>query len=247
MTTAEKTVLILGAASDIGRAVAERFAADGYTVILAARDAVRLTQESDHLQNNARFHAQIAVFDILDTAGHSRFLDDLGVTPEIVVCVVGYSGDQTAAQIDPVAADLVYRTNLMGPAALLNEIANRMEQRGSGTIVGISSVSGERGRAKNYVYGSAKAGFTALLSGLRQRLWRRGVHVVTVIAGYCNTRKSAGLKRPRLLTADPHQVAGAVALAVAKKRNVIYVKPVWRPIMAFIRFIPERFFKRLSF
>jgi len=108
-------------------------------------------------------------------------------------------------------------------------------------------VAGDRGRGSNYVYGSAKAGFSAFLSGLRNRLAKTGVHVLTVKPGFVRTRMTAGMKLPPLLTAEPAEVGAAIfAAAEARRADVIYVRPVWRLVMAIIRAIPERVFKRLS-
>jgi Short-chain dehydrogenases of various substrate specificities len=135
------------------------------------------------------------------------------------------------------------RSNYEGPALLTGLIAERFAARGSGTIIGISSVAGERGRASNYVYGSAKAGYTAFLSGLRNRLSKTGVHVMTVLPGFVRTRMTAGMDLPARLTAEPAAVAEAIFRAAGKQRDVIYVKPVWRLVMAIIRAIPEGIFK----
>jgi decaprenylphospho-beta-D-erythro-pentofuranosid-2-ulose 2-reductase len=106
--------------------------------------------------------------------------------------------------------------------------------------VGISSVAGDRSRASNYVYGSAKAGFTAFLSGQRNRLAGTGIHVITVKPGFVNTRMTEATDLPGLLTSSPGAVAGAVAKAITKKRDIVYIAPVWRLIMLIIRVIPER-------
>ena len=120
-----------------------------------------------------------------------------------------------------------------------------MEQRGSGTIIGVSSVAGERGRASNYIYGSAKAGFTAFLSGLRNRLRKSGVTVITVKPGYVRTRMTEGLNLPAVLTADPDELARAIRNAHRKKRLVVYYRPIWRLIMFVIRCLPESVFTRM--
>ena len=112
--------------------------------------------------------------------------------------------------------------------------------------MGISSVAGDRGRASNYVYGAAKAGFTAFLSGLRNRLAKQGVHVVTVKPGFVNTAMTAHLDLPARLTAEPQEVAAAIVKAVEKSRNIIYVRPIWRVVMAVIKAIPEAIFKKTS-
>ena len=113
-------------------------------------------------------------------------------------------------------------------------------------LVGISSVAGDRGRASNYIYGSAKAGFSAFLSGLRNRLAASGVHVVTVKPGYVRTRMTAGMDLPAPLTAKPAEVADAVVQAVRRRHDVVYVRSIWRWIMLAVRAIPERAFKRLD-
>ena len=118
--------------------------------------------------------------------------------------------------------------------------------RGSGTIVGISSVAGDRGRASNYLYGSAKAGLSAYLSGLRNRLHAAGVRVITVKPGFTRTRMTEGMKLPPALTAEPGEVARAILKAESGKADVIYVRPVWRLVMAIITAIPEPAFKKLK-
>jgi decaprenylphospho-beta-D-erythro-pentofuranosid-2-ulose 2-reductase len=113
-------------------------------------------------------------------------------------------------------------------------------------ITGISSVDGARGRQSNYLYGSAKAGFTAYLEGLRNRLYHQKVHVLSVQPGFVDTRMTEGMPLPPLLTATPGLVAEAVYKAIKKKRNIIYVKWFWRWIMLIIRNIPEPVFKKLK-
>jgi hypothetical protein len=138
------------------------------------------------------------------------------------------------------------RANYEGPALILGLLAERFAARGSGTLIGISSVAGERGRASNYVYGSAKAGFTAFLSGLRNRLAKGPVRVITVKPGFVATQMTEGMDLNPRLTAQPDAVAEAIWQAQAKGRDVLYVKPVWALIMAIIRALPERLFKKTS-
>ncbi|MGH6974229.1 MAG: SDR family oxidoreductase [Stellaceae bacterium] len=238
-------VLILGANSDIARAIARAYAKAGRDLILAARRHERLAADVVDLKVRHGAAARAVEFDALDIAGHVHFLDALGELPGTVISVVGFMGEQTANERDPDAASLVMRSNYIGPAAILGEAANRMAARGTGVVVGISSVAGERGRARNYVYGSAKAGFTAFLSGLRNRLHGTGVRVITVLPGYVATRMTEGMPTPALLTAQPDEVAAAVLAAERGRRDVVYIRPIWRLVMAIIRAIPEPVFKRL--
>lgn len=240
------SVLILGAASDIGRAIAHGYAETGRPLILAARRSQRLKADAADITLRWGVAVRWVDFDVLETGAHGRFLDDLGELPEIAVLVVGWLGDQPASQRDFHAARLVLETNLVGPASILDQVAQRMEARGSGTIVGIGSVAGDRGRASNYHYGAAKAGLAVLLSGLRNRLHRSGVGVITVKPGFVRTRMTQGMTLPTLLTATPNEVARAVVTAQATGRSVIYVRPIWRLIMWTIRMIPEHIFKKTS-
>ncbi|UWQ73111.1 SDR family oxidoreductase [Leisingera sp. M658] len=239
-------VLILGARSDIGLAVAHAFAAQGHPVQLAARRADTLGAEKTDLELRHGVPVSLHDFDALALEDHEVFADALPELPGIAVCAVGYMGDQAESEQTPHQAAQVLRSNFEGPASILTVLANRFEQRGTGTLVGISSVAGERGRASNYVYGSAKAGFTAFLSGLRNRLARKGVHVVTVLPGFVATQMTEGMDLPAKLTAQPEEVAKAITAAASKGRNVVYVRPVWQLIMLIIRNIPEAIFKKTS-
>jgi short-subunit dehydrogenase len=239
------SVLILGARSDIGRAVARRFARAGASVILAARRSAELGPDVSDLAIRYGVTVETAEFDVTD-GDPEPFFDALPRVPDVVVMVVGLLGDQARSETDPAAATAVMAANFTGPAAYLLAAATRLEARGSGCIVGISSVAGDRGRRSNYVYGSAKAGFTAFLSGLRSRLFGRGVTVVTVKPGFVATQMTAGLKLPPLLTAQPGEVADAIWSAVERRRDVIYIRPIWRVIMLAIQNLPEPLFKRLS-
>lgn len=239
-------VLILGAGSDIGMAVAHKYASLGHPVQLAARNIDGLATAKADIAVRHRVDVTLHAFDALNADSHAAFVDSLPELPRIAVCVVGYMGEQADNERDLAAATLVMRSNFEGPANILAELANRFEARGSGTLVGVSSVAGERGRATNYVYGSAKAGFTAFLSGLRNRLAKKGVHVLTVLPGFVNTQMTAGMDLPARLTAQPDEVANKIAAATAAGRNVIYVKPVWWLIMMIIRNIPEAIFKGMK-
>lgn len=238
------SVLILGGTSDIGLAIARRFAQAGHPVQLAARRPHELEAEKSDIALRYSVKVTLHRLDALAADSHEAFVADLPELPEVAVCAVGSLGDQNESERDVVAAVSVIRTNFEGPATILGVIANHFERRGSGTIVGISSVAGDRGRASNYIYGSAKAGFTAFLSGLRNRLAKKGVHVVTVKPGFVATRMTAGMDLPKSLTAEPEELAQAVYDASIRKRNVIYVRRIWWILMSVICAVPETIYKR---
>lgn len=241
-------VLIVGGTSDVGRALARRYAREGWSVALTARDPEAGAREAADLTVRSGRPAELHVLDILDERIEEAMRSALEPLPDTILCVVGMLGDQARAETDSGHARQVLRANFEGPALALSIAAERFRVRGSGTIAAISSVAGERGRASNSFYGAAKAGLTAYLSGLRMRLSKDGIRVVTVKPGYIRTRMTSGFRLPPLLTATPDEVAAAVFLAAERRgSDIVYVKPIWRIIMLAIRCLPERAFKRLSF
>jgi short-subunit dehydrogenase len=246
MGQSSKTLLVLGGTSDVGRATARVFAAQGWTVQLAGRDLDALQREADDIAARSGTTVTTHRIDILCTTSFRAFIDGLPSLPDAVVSVVGLLGVQAHAETDLDHATTIIRSNYEGPALMLGFFAERFLRRGSGTIVGVSSVAGDRGRSSNYVYGSAKAGFSAFLSGLRNRMAKRGVHVITVKPGFIRTRMTEGMKLPGPLTAEPNEVAEAIWRSVIDQKNQIYVRSIWFVIMFIIRSIPEFIFKKTS-
>ncbi len=240
------TALVIGATSDIGRALSRRLAQDGYAMQLAARDSAQLEREAQDIRVRTGVALTSHQNDLLQADGGVSLLDALDPLPDVAVCVVGLLGVQADCERDGGVAERVMWTNYTAPALLMGALAERFEARGGGILVGISSVAGDRGRAANYVYGSAKAGFTAFLSGLRNRLAASGVHVVTVKPGFVRTRMTDGMDLPARLTAEPDEVAEAIVKSIRRRRDVVYVRGIWRFIMLLIRAIPEGLFKRMK-
>ena len=238
--------MIIGATSDIGRVLARKLANEGFALQLAARDAVLLERETRDLKIRTNKDVTSYQYDLLNDNSRLSLPDKLDPLPDVAVCVVGLLGNQFESERDTIAAETVMHTNYIGPALLMGGLAARFEQRGSGVLVGLSSVAGDRGRATNYVYGSAKAGFSAFLSGLRNRLTNTGIHVVTVKPGFVSTRMTDGMKLPAGLTATPEEVAVAIITAIHNHCDVIYVRRIWRLIMFVIRILPEWVFKRMK-
>lgn len=238
-------VLILGATSDVGVALAKEYAVHKFHLILAARNIEDLKPIKSDLEIRYEVLVDIVSFDAVYYGTHGKFLEEIGL-PEVVINVFGYLGDQSIAENDWAEAEKIITTNYLGAVSILEVVASKMIEKGNGTIVGISSVAGERGRLSNYFYGSSKAGFTAYLSGLRNRLFHFGIHVVTVKPGFIDTKMTAGMELPKLLTAKPEQVARSIFKAVRRKRNTVYIFPIWRLIMYVIKSLPEGIFKKLK-
>jgi len=242
----KRVVLILGSLSDIAKSIAHEFGKNGYNLLLAARKNDELKIQSEDLRIRYNIEVNFYNFDILKKETFKDFIKNLKEMPSIIICAVGFMGEQNENEKDLILREKILQTNYVGPINIISEFANIYEKQKFGTIVGISSVAGERGRSSNYIYGSAKAGFTAFLSGLRNRLVKNNVHVLTVLPGTVYTKMTQGLKLPKLLTAHPDKVARDIYLATIKKRNIIYTMKTWRFIMMIIKSIPEEIFKRLK-
>ncbi|MCD6211799.1 MAG: SDR family NAD(P)-dependent oxidoreductase, partial [Sulfurovum sp.] len=170
-------VLIIGAKSDIAKATAREYAKNGYDLYLAARNVDELAEFAKDVITRTQRDIRLVELNILDYASHQAFYDNLDEKPLGVISAIGYLGEQEKAQSDFDEAKQIIDTNYTGIVSLFNIIADDFEKRKSGFMVGISSVAGDRGRKSNYIYGSAKAAFTAYLSGLRNRLYDAQVHV----------------------------------------------------------------------
>jgi decaprenylphospho-beta-D-erythro-pentofuranosid-2-ulose 2-reductase len=242
----EENVLILGAASDMAVAIARKFAHEGYSITLAARNVEKLQAIEADLKVRYKVSAWSVKFDALDYKSHQEFFNNLPERPDVVICVFGLLGDQREAEQDWNSCLQIINSNYVGAVSILNVVSNEFQTKKRGTIVGISSVAGERGRQSNYFYGSAKAGFTAYLSGLRNRLFHHGVHVMTVKPGFVKTKMIEDITTPGPITATPKQVADKVYKGVRNKINSMYVLSVWWLIMTVIRGIPEAIFKKLK-
>jgi decaprenylphospho-beta-D-erythro-pentofuranosid-2-ulose 2-reductase len=242
-------VLILGATSPIARALALRFASDGARLYLAARDADEARRVAEDVSARSGTPALSGTFDASNFASHDEFVRnaarDLGGLDGVVVCF-GTLGDEDAAQIDPDAALATINQNFTGAVSLITLAARHLEQQRSGFVIVIGSVAGERGRKKNYVYGSAKGALALFVQGLRGRLAASGVHVMTVKLGTVDTRMTWG-REGALLTIAPTKAADLIYAAYRKRAEVVYVPWFWRIIMGVVRLIPESRFKRLSF
>ena len=239
-------ILIIGAKSDIAKALARQYAENGYDLYLAARQADSLEPLAQDISVRFGRKVRCAELDMLDFDNHQAFYDSLEEKPLGVISAVGYLGDQEKAQSDFVEARTIIDTNYTSVVSMLNIISDDFAARRSGFIVGISSVAGDRGRKANYLYGSAKAALTTYLSGLRNRLHDHKVRVLTVKPGFVNTRMTKGMDLPEKLTAEPEEVAKAIFTAQQGNRNELYCRWIWKYIMLIIKSIPEWKFKSMN-
>jgi short-subunit dehydrogenase len=239
-------VLVFGATSAIAQAACRIMAERGDDLLLAARDKAKLDAVAQDLRVRGKGKVETAVVDALDFAAHAPLVEQaeraLGGLDALLVAH-GTLTDQKKAEADVNYARREMDVNFGSVVSLVTPVAQRFEARGAGVICVISSVAGDRGRASNYVYGSAKAATTAFLSGLRNRLHGKGVAVVTVKPGPVDTPMTAHLKKG-LLMASPEKVGRGIVRAMDRRKDVVYLPGHWRAIMFVIRHVPEFLFKR---
>jgi decaprenylphospho-beta-D-erythro-pentofuranosid-2-ulose 2-reductase len=238
-------ILILGATSDIATAVAHQFARNKFDVVVAGRNVEQLSKLAADIRIRHNVNSQAVLFDAAAFDQHPS-LDVVINQSDVVLCAFGYLGDQATSRTSWSESYNVITSNFTGAVSVLNRVGEIFGKRKHGSIIGISSVAGERGRGSNYIYGSSKAGLTAYLSGLRNYLFQFGVHVLTVQPGFVKTKMTEGLPLPKPVTATPEKVALDIFNAYKKKKNVIYTLWMWRWIMLIIKLIPEAIFKKLK-
>ena len=245
-----QTVLILGATSAMARATANAFAAAGHTLILGARDVEESQCIAQDIETRYGVRCIPLPFDALDFAEHENFLaaceTAAGKMPDGLVVFFGYMTAQETAQQSFEEARKTIDTNLTAVISVTEPFARHCEQRRGGFIAVVSSVAGDRGRQSNYLYGAAKAGLSAYLQGLRNRLYRSHVFVTTIKPGFVDTKMTFGMPLPRPLVVSPETAGKAIYRAIIRRKNVAYVPFFWQFIMLLIRSIPEAQFKKMK-
>jgi short-subunit dehydrogenase len=239
---------IFGATSAMAQETVRLLAARGAELFLVGRDPAKLEAVVADARVRGAKRVEAASADLNDVARHAALLEQAAEVLgriDLVLVAQGVLAQSDACERDPHLAERVLVTNLVAPAVLLDTAAQRLATQGTGTLVAISSVAGDRGRQSNYVYGASKGGLSIFLDGLRNRMFRHGVRVVTVKPGFVDTPMTADVPKNALF-APPSAVAKAILRAAEGRRDVVYVPGFWRLIMLVIRSIPERVFKRLS-
>lgn len=244
----EQHILVVGATSAIAEAALRLWAARGCTLYLLARDAARVDAIAADLRVRGASAVHSGPLDVTDFAAHEHAIGLAWTTlgrVDAALIAHGTLPAQARCEADGNYALHEFAVNGTATIALAGLIARKLEEQGHGTLAVISSVAGDRGRASNYLYGSAKAAVSTYLSGLRQRLHGRGVGVVTIKPGFVDTPMTAAFTKGPLW-ASPEHVARGIVRAIDKRRAVVYLPWFWRGIMAVIRCVPESVFQRIK-
>jgi decaprenylphospho-beta-D-erythro-pentofuranosid-2-ulose 2-reductase len=241
-------ILMIGATSAIAHETAKCFAKDGAELFLVGRSSEKLEAVQNDLKVRGAKRAESYVLDLSQLDRHQEMiqaaiesLDGL----DMALIAHGTLSDQCLSQENVTKTLEEFTTNCTSVISLLTLLANYFEPRKRGCIAVISSVAGDRGRQSNYVYGAAKGAVTVFLQGLRSRLAKSGVAVVTIKPGFVDTPMTASLRKG-LLFASPRKVGEGTYHAMLKGKEVVYLPWFWRPIMLIVKSIPEPVFKKLS-
>ena len=243
-----KGILILGATSSIGRSLAQKFARQGFSLHLAARDIFEVERVAKDLTLRDRVPVSWSLFECSNYQTHGEFflnvINKFEELTGVVVCL-GELGDHHQAQTDFQQTLAIINSNYTGVVSILTHAANYLEKQERGFIIGLSSVAGDRGRQSNYIYGSAKGALHLFLQGLRNRLSPFNIQVLTVKPGFVDTKMTFG-KPGLFLVASPERVAEAIITALQQQKNIVYIPQFWFWIMLIIRSLPETLFKQLK-
>ena len=225
-----------------------RLAAPHVHFMLVGRSTNRLTAVAQDLLTRGALAVDTWVMDLDDTAGHPEMLtiaaERLGRI-DVALIAHGVLGDQTAAEADFEVAAAILHTNFISTVSLLTWLGNYFQAQRAGTLAVVSSVAGDRGRKSNYVYGASKGALNIFLEGLRNRIDRDGVQVLTIKPGFVATPMTAHVAHNALF-ATPDQVAVGILNAVERRRDVAYVPWFWAWIMLLVRAIPGSRFKKMN-
>lgn len=241
-------VLILGATSAIGSETAKEFARERAYLFLTGRNSERLTAVADDLRVRGATRVETATLDIGDIPSHCPVIEAaVAALGGIDVALVAHGTlpNQDLCQEDVEQTLEALHINFTATIALLTILANQLESQRQGCIAVITSVAGDRGRQTNYVYGAAKGGVQIFLQGLRARLFRSNVTVLTIKPGFVDTPMTAAVRKNPLF-ADAGRVGRGIHRAIRRRQDVVYLPWFWRPVMAILNSLPETVFKRLQ-
>jgi decaprenylphospho-beta-D-erythro-pentofuranosid-2-ulose 2-reductase len=240
-------MIVLGSTSEVAQAFVEKTLQEGEKfekIYLFTSNRETTERFARHLDVKFLQQSEIIELDLTKEIDYNAFEN---INSTLLFCAVGYLGEGTEEGLyDNKNTQQIIEINYSKLIPVINYFAHKFENRRSGTIIGLSSVAGDRGRQSNFIYGSAKAAFTAYLSGLRNYLFDKKVHVMTIKPGFMATKMTEGLPLNPKLTASPKQAADCIYKAFKKQKNTAYVLPVWGVIMMIIRNIPEFIFKKLK-
>ena len=235
------SILVIGGNSDIGYATAKVFAQNKYNIHLVSRNTSQLELKKKEIENLYKVACKITSLDILNKENVNNFFNEYLESPTIILIAVGYM------EVDEKNYEKIASINYLSPMTFIEKsLVKYKTQNKLNTIIGISSVAGDRGKKKGSIYSSSKSAFSSYLDGLRQKLYLDGIHVITVKPGFVKTKMTENLKLPKILISNVNHVGNKIFKAYRSKKNTLYVPRYWSIIMFIYKMIPEKIFKIIA-
>ena len=235
------SILVIGGNSDIGYATVKMFAQNKYNIHLVSRNTSQLELKKKEIENLYKVACKITSLDILNKENVNNFFNEYLESPTIILIAVGYM------EVDEKNYEQIANINYLSPMTFIEKsLIKYKTQKKLDTIIGISSVAGDRGKKKGSIYSSSKSAFSSYLDGLRQRLYLDGIHVITVKPGFVKTKMTENLKLPKILISNVNHVGNKIFKAYRSKKNTLYVPRYWSIIMFIYKMIPEKIFKIIA-
>ncbi len=232
------SILIIGGNSDIGYSTAKIFAKNKYDIHLASRNVEELNIKKEEIIKLFKVQCKITHLDLLQENSVNSFFEKNIDSPEVILVACGF------LQTNEVDFEKIIGVNYLSPLKFIEKSIKRYQpQKILKTIIGISSVAGDRGKKKNSIYSSAKSAFSFYLDGLRQRLHSNGINVITVKPGWVKTKMTESINLPKLMIANPNLVGNKIFKAYKSNKGILYVPGYWFLIMFFYKMVPEFLFK----
>ncbi len=235
------SILVIGGNSDIGYATAKVFAQNRYNVHLVSRNTSQLEIKRKEIENLYKVDCKITTLDILNKDNVNNFFNENLESPNVILIAVGY------IEVDEKNYEQIASINYVSPMVFIEKSLIKYKiQKKLDTIIGISSVAGDRGKKRGSIYTSSKSAFSSYLDGLRQRLYSDKIHVITVKPGWVKTKMTKNLKLPKVFFAKVNYVGNKIFKSYKSKKNTLYVPGYWSIIMFFYKMIPEKIFKIIT-
>jgi decaprenylphospho-beta-D-erythro-pentofuranosid-2-ulose 2-reductase len=234
-------LLVIGGNSEIGFHTAKIFASQGFDIHLVSKNLDQLIKNKKIIDDAYKVDCRISQIDLYNLDSITKFVEQDKIVSKIILIAAGY------LESPEKSIDRIIKINYLNLVEIIEKLIckNNDENKILSTIIGISSIAGERGKKNNNIYSSSKAGFTVYLDGLRQRLYQSNINVITIKPGYVKTKMIKGLNLPKYLISTPEKVASNIYNSFKKNKTIVYAPYYWRVLMFIYKKIPEKIFKFL--
>ena len=231
-------LLVIGGNSDIGFCTAKIFASKGFNIHLVSQNREQLILKKEIIENSFQVSCKISIINIYSMDSIEKFLNSDSINPKIILISAGYMENPETS------FDKIIKINYLNLVEIIERlIVKNLDKKNLTTIIGISSIAGERGKKANSIYSSAKSGFTSYLDGLRQRLYSENINVITIKPGYVETKMTKNLNLPKLLVSSPDLIGRIIFKSFQKNKQIVYAPFFWKILIVIYKAIPEFIFK----